>query len=1015
MSSDRVNEVYEGQILDQQNQTACRLRIHWMCAHAAGERVLDFGCSQGVASLILGREGCQVTGIDVDPSVIEYAQTELEREEDFVKANITFELVKTGRLGYASDTFDCILLGDVIERLAYPEALLRELRRVLKPRGRLIITTPFGVLPHPDHMQTYYLSNFIELMRPLYAIDQIEILEKSICCVALAADDEAASADVVDARRLLRQTETVFERAEWTSIDWRRKLREQYEQSTRQAELLQAKVNEKIEELGEENRELRRVHAEELACAQAERQKIVEAQHREHAEEMRRLERACREEHERDLRKVQASLKAVTLKQQVAARQADILKSRLGRQKDQLDYFKAELKLRVSEVRYRLGDALVRSCFHPAEIFLLPSRIARLGVEGLRRKRRRLKEEQAEAVLLSSGSSSPALKIAPTSGAVSGDGHVAVKPKHESTGAAKADPEITFTPTPRPKAAPRLPLKAGVIMDEFTIECFRDECNLITFTPANWKKTLSSERPDILFVESTWKGNDGAWRYKVNRTEYKRDDPLPQLVEWCKSQNIPTVFWNKEYPPNFERFIAAAGQFDRIFTTDEDCIPRYRERVGHDRIESLPFAAQPGIHNPIDSKRKRLGRLCFAGTYHRDKYPQRQRDLETLLRPARKRGLTIFDRQHGYGQEDRYSFPPEYHEFVRGGLSYMEMVEAYKAYEVFLNINSVRESPTMFSRRVLELLACGTAVISTPAAGIERLLGRDAVAEVDSEEQAASWMDRLLQDQEFRDRMVTCGQRRVFTEHTYELRLRRIIDALGLSCPALRRRVSVVTVTNRPNCLDQVLDNYRRQKYADKELIVVLNSDDFNIHEAREKFAPIPDARVFQRPESHTLGQCLNYAVDQSEADFIAKFDDDDFYGEHFLTDQVNAFLYSGTEIVGKRAYYAYLENQRCLAMRFDDLEHQRVKFVSGATLVVRRELFEVQRFPEDVQRGVDTKFQQACMDQGFSIYSTDRFNFVATRLKSTDQHTWRISDEEFLQKCRIVAYLDDYRAQVCV
>ena len=455
--------------------------------------------------------------------------------------------------------------------------------------------------------------------------------------------------------------------------------------------------------------------------------------------------------------------------------------------------------------------------------------------------------------------------------------------------------------------------------------------------------------------------------------------------------------------------------FDHIFTTDEDCIPRYRERVNHERLYALPFAAQPSIHNPVNSRKERLGNLCFAGTYHREKYPQRQHDLETLLRPAKARGLTIFDRQHGYGQEDRYSFPPEYHEFVRCGLPYMEMVQAYKAYEVFLNINSVRESPTMFSRRVLELLACGTAVISTPSAGMERLLGRDAVAIVDSEEQAARWMDRLLRDPEFRDRMIIKGQRRIFQEHTYEHRLRQVIDTLGLACPPQQRRVSIVTVTNRPGFLDLVIENYQRQAYPDKELIVVLNSDTFSLRDVEEKLAAIPDARVFQKPESCTLGLCLNHALDQSQAEYFAKFDDDDFYGEHYLTDQINAFLYSGTEIVGKRAYFAYLEGQRCLALRFPDREHRYVKFVSGATLVVRRDLFEEQRFPEDVQRGVDTKFQQACIDQGIGIYATDRFNFVATRLKSTAGHTWQISDEQFLEKCRIVAYLDDYQAQVSV
>jgi spore maturation protein CgeB len=580
--------------------------------------------------------------------------------------------------------------------------------------------------------------------------------------------------------------------------------------------------------------------------------------------------------------------------------------------------------------------------------------------------------------------------------------------------AAEKLPEPNFTATPRTMRPPRLPLKAAVIMDDFTYECFRDECNLIRVNPGDWQQAIAAERPDFLFVESTWKGNNGAWSSMVNRPEYKADDPLPSLVRWCRERALPTVFWNKEDPPNYDRFIAAAQLFDYIFTTDADCVPHYKQRVGHDRVFALPFAAQPSIHNPINSTQKRLGHLCFAGTYYQEKYPQRRRDIEVLLGPAASRGLTIFDRQHGYTKSKLYRFPDHYHPFIRGGLSYMEMVQAYKAYDVFLNINSVRESPTMFSRRVLELLACGTAVISTPSLGMERLLGRDAVAIVDSDAEAAEWMDRLIGDHDLRERMVMRGQRRVFSEHTYEARLREIIDKLGLLFPAARRRVSVVTVTNRPAYLERVIENYRRQVYSDKELILVLNHDDFRVDEVTERLAGIPDARVFQRPEGCTLGECLNFAVDQSQFEFIAKLDDDDFYAEHYLTDMIHAFLYCDTEIVGKRSYYAYLEHKRQLALRFPDSEHQHVKLVSGATLVVRRELFEHQRFPENVPRGVDTLFQRACADRGFGIYAADRFNFVATRSPSTG-HTWQISDEEFMQKCRVVAETEDYRPHVVV
>ena len=97
--------------------------------------------------------------------------------------------------------------------------------------------------------------------------------------------------------------------------------------------------------------------------------------------------------------------------------------------------------------------------------------------------------------------------------------------------------------------------------------------------------------------------------------------PLRELVAWCKEQGIPTVFWNKEDPPNYERFIETAKLFDRVFTVDVDCVPRYVKDLGHDRVEVLPFAAAPRIHNPIAAPDGRTFDIAFAGTYFAEKHP----------------------------------------------------------------------------------------------------------------------------------------------------------------------------------------------------------------------------------------------------------------------------------------------------------------------------------------------------------------------------------------------------------
>ena len=61
---DRITEAYFGQMGDELGRSS-RERIHWICSHATGARVLDVGCSQGISANLLGREGKIVTGVDV--------------------------------------------------------------------------------------------------------------------------------------------------------------------------------------------------------------------------------------------------------------------------------------------------------------------------------------------------------------------------------------------------------------------------------------------------------------------------------------------------------------------------------------------------------------------------------------------------------------------------------------------------------------------------------------------------------------------------------------------------------------------------------------------------------------------------------------------------------------------------------------------------------------------------------------------------------------------------------------
>lgn len=282
---------------------------------------------------------------------------------------------------------------------------------------------------------------------------------------------------------------------------------------------------------------------------------------------------------------------------------------------------------------------------------------------------------------------------------------------------------IDVLPWPIPLHEPVRQIRIACILDEFSAGCFAPEAEFIHLSAKCWQREIEADRPDFLLVESAWRGLAGDWHLLISHYSRFRRNPLRDLLGWCRENGVKTVFWNKEDPPNFDHFIDAAKDFDHIFTTDADCITRYREICGHDRIHALPFAAGPTIHNPVRSDATALrADVCFAGTWYGDKFPERCKTLTMMLDAALKYDLHIFDRKYGHPGA-RYRFPARFQSRIKGSMSYDRMLTAFRAYRVFLNTNSVMTSPTMFARRVFELLACGTPVVSSPSRGMEAMLG----------------------------------------------------------------------------------------------------------------------------------------------------------------------------------------------------------------------------------------------------------------------------------------------------
>jgi len=106
-----------------------------------GKRVLDVGCGVGEFVRRLREFSEDVCGVDIDA----------ERVRQGVERAPNLALSVGEHLPFGDDTFDVVLLHEVIEHVTDDLATLREVRRVLRPDGRAVIFCPNRLYPFETH------------------------------------------------------------------------------------------------------------------------------------------------------------------------------------------------------------------------------------------------------------------------------------------------------------------------------------------------------------------------------------------------------------------------------------------------------------------------------------------------------------------------------------------------------------------------------------------------------------------------------------------------------------------------------------------------------------------------------------------------------------------------------------------------------------------------------------------------------------------------------------------------
>ncbi len=320
----------------------------------------------------------------------------------------------------------------------------------------------------------------------------------------------------------------------------------------------------------------------------------------------------------------------------------------------------------------------------------------------------------------------------------------------------------------------------------------------------------------------------------------------------------------------------------------------------------------------------------------------------------------------------------------------------------------------------LGLLAGGASVVGTGPAPAD--LPADLAALIPRTDEPAELRSELtarLRQLALGDREAHRLRRLVLAEHTARHRAGFLAGLAGvaqLPDPSSSTPVSAVVPTNRPDELDNVLANIGRQAHQDTELVLVLHGLAVDQASLRSRAADqgVEHLTVVEADATLTLGACMNLGVDAAQGAYIAKMDDDNIYGAHYLTDLLACFDYVDAGIVGKWCHYVWLRSSGAVVLRYVDHEHRYERRIQGGSMLFAREVVRDLRF-SDIPRAVDSDILDRAREARVGIYSADRYNYVSVRGVDRQAHTWTVADSTFMTASGRLEFFGDPREHVSV
>ena len=399
----------------------------------------------------------------------------------------------------------------------------------------------------------------------------------------------------------------------------------------------------------------------------------------------------------------------------------------------------------------------------------------------------------------------------------------------------------------------------GWISDSLSYEAYNGVAPSVVITSDGWEEQI--EKIDLLLIVSGRCGFNNEW-VDFSVPGSKSQNLICEIVQKCNECGIATVFYAQDDPIAYKQYIGIAKVCRYIFTSSKELVSDYIRDCNNEHVSYLNFSLNPNLHNPVGMKKfTKKDEVIYSGGWDRN-VAEKCIDTDSIFKGVLNAGryLRIIDDNFSIKDKEN-KFPEMYSNFISSAIDENNQRKLYKLYDWAININLVKDSQSMFSRKAYELMAGGNLLLSNYSAGVNSLLPEVFLCQ-DSNE-IPDIINRLTPEEVYEHQIA--GVRFVYRGNTCYERFSQILGAIGKKTEEYSYKVAVV-VKQVSEDLRQMFDY---QSYPYKKLII------------EDELEQVYD-----------------------EYDIIAFFKKGSYYGDFYLEDMVNGFKYTDSDYITKDGHY---------------------------------------------------------------------------------------------------------------